>query len=128
MMLVERHKNMDENIRLHHEWTLGKGSGQASLAAPSGSEAPTPRTNNLLMQMKLTPEYTKEKETDRDRALNLCRSLERELITLGKQYKHSMDERYDLNIQNQKLRGELNKIRAGLPNDKLCREAGQETP
>lgn len=30
------------------------------------------------MQMKLTPEYTKEKETDRDRALYLCRKLERE--------------------------------------------------
>ena len=44
----------------------------------AGSEVPTPRTDNLLMQIKLTPEYTKEKETDRDRALYLCRQLERE--------------------------------------------------
>jgi len=50
----------------------------ADSPAAHGSEVPTPRTNNLLMQMKLTPEYTKEKETDRDRALYLCRKLERE--------------------------------------------------
>ncbi len=31
------------------------------------------------MLLKSTPEYTKEKDTDRDRALYLCRQLEREL-------------------------------------------------
>ena len=36
----------------------------------------TPRSDALLMNLKVTPEYTKEKDTDRDRALNLCRRLE----------------------------------------------------
>ena len=35
----------------------------------------TPRTDELLMLLKSTPEYTKEKDTDRDRALYLCRQL-----------------------------------------------------
>ena len=39
----------------------------------------TPRTDDLIMALKATPEYTKEKDTDRDRALHLCRQLEREL-------------------------------------------------
>ena len=30
------------------------------------------------MNLKVTPEYTKEKDTDRDRALYLCRQLEAE--------------------------------------------------
>ena len=43
-------------------------------AAPGSA---TPRSDNLLMLLKLTPEYTKEKDTDRDRAMYLCRELER---------------------------------------------------
>jgi hypothetical protein len=42
----------------------------------------------------------------------LARQLERELITLGNQYKHSLDERHDLIIQNQKLLGELTQIKS----------------
>ena len=38
----------------------------------------TPRSDALLMNLKVTPEYTKEKDTDRDRALYLCRRLELE--------------------------------------------------
>ena len=38
----------------------------------------TPRSDALLMNLKVTPEYTKEKDTDRDRALYLCRQLEAE--------------------------------------------------
>ena len=45
-------------------------------------ETETPRTDALLMTLKATPEYTKEKDTDRDRALYLCRCLERELIAM----------------------------------------------
>jgi len=59
--------------------TVAEAKSEATLAAPSGSEVPTPRTDELLMTLKVTPEYTKEKNTDRDRALNLCRRLEREL-------------------------------------------------
>jgi hypothetical protein len=36
-MLVERNKMVDENIRLHHEWTLGKPKSEASFAASDGS-------------------------------------------------------------------------------------------
>ena len=38
-MLVERKKMVDENIRLHHEWTLGKPKSEASFAASDGSAA-----------------------------------------------------------------------------------------
>ena len=38
-MLVERNKMVDENIRLHHEWTLGKPKSEASFAASDGSAA-----------------------------------------------------------------------------------------
>ena len=31
---------VDENIRLHHEWTLGKPKSEASFAALAGSDAP----------------------------------------------------------------------------------------
>jgi hypothetical protein len=45
----------------------------------------TPRSDALLMTLKVKPEYTKEKDTDRDRALYLCRQLEienRRLVNL----------------------------------------------
>lgn len=38
-MLVERNKMVDENIRLHHEWTLGKPKSEASFAASDGYAA-----------------------------------------------------------------------------------------
>jgi DNA repair ATPase RecN len=51
----------------------------------------TPRTDDLLMAMKLTPKFTKEDDTDRDRALNLARTLERELKALSESHDAGMD-------------------------------------
>lgn len=43
----------------------------------------TPRSDALLMNLKATPEYTKDKDTDRDRVLYLCRELERGLNVIA---------------------------------------------
>jgi hypothetical protein len=73
-------------------WTDGGGNphcvpmpetvGVKALASATGSEVPTPRTDELLMLLKLTPEYTKQKCTDANRALYLCRKLEHELAAM----------------------------------------------
>jgi hypothetical protein len=50
----------------------------------------TPRTTNLIMLMKMTPEFTKEKDTDLCRALHLCRELETELAEMNRKLMESV--------------------------------------
>ena len=86
----------------------------------------TPRTDTLVVRLKITPEYIKDKESDRDNALYLCRELERELAAA---WKKGMNDAADIAeaYDNESLHGNdtmtkqniASEIRAAaMPNEK----------